>query len=399
MGMNGTMPTGWPSLKAARTLLALLLPLATAGGSAQAQVPRPAGDPSLDPLSPRAGEFLDTDLAALRRKAEVALAAGDPRSAAAAYLALLQRDIRDPDALYALAGCYGRMGDAPKAAKFLVKAVEAGLEDAGRARRDPAFDRVRDKAPFALALDAAEARGRALDLGRGEVVWVEAAARFPFLVKAPGAPGEGALPVVIALHGYASRPESMTALWDAVPGARFVMAAPQAPYLVAGGRRAAFSWTPAGPGVTPEEEGRGWTAAEGRVAAAAREAARRHGAGKVFLMGFSQGAGLALSVAVRNPALAAGVLCFGGRFPAERLDRAAAERAGGLRVLVAHGTRDAVVPPAEGERMWSALKGRGCDATLLWFDGGHEITGEAWRAALEWMGALPAGGPPPSGLQ
>ncbi len=380
-------PPAPPAIRTAVILSLLALAVAVpADRSFAGTGPPPAADRSTDPLSPEAGDFLDADTGALRGRAEAAYAAGDMKGAAGAYLELLKHDHFDAAALYNLACCYGRMGDAARAARFLLKAVEAGFEDMGRVRKDPDFSAVRRAAPFALAVDAIAVRLREREEQWGETLFVDAPAPVACRVRTPER-SEGAKPptLLVALHGFASRPETLTPLWNALEKPAFIFAAPRGPFALPGRARPVFSWRAPLPDDTREDNLRALEMADRYITALVRDLKRRYGAGEVYLMGFSQGAFYAYGSGLRHPDLLTGLLCFGGRFPQDLLDGAALKAASSMRVLIAHGVKDAAVNPAEGERALEVLGKHGYDATMVRFDGGHEVPDAVFRQAAEWM--------------
>lgn len=95
------------------------------------------------------------------------------------------------------------------------------------------------------------------------------------------------------------------------------------------------------------------------------------------LLGFSQGAAMALDLATGSTDLAlAGVIgCSGYPHPdweplANSLSGAGQ---GPLRVLLTHGRQDAVVPYAASEEVRRRLQSSGCAVNLIGFAGGHTI--------------------------
>jgi len=355
--------------------------------------PPPVLDPALDPLSKEAGNFLDADLAALRGKAEAAYAAGDMKGAAGAYLELLLHDNLDATALYNLACCYGRLGEAAKAARFLVKAVEVGFEDIGLARQDPDFNLVRSAPVFGLAVDAVAARLRDREAHWGETLLLDAPAPFACRVKIPPDLEKLRSPtLLVALHGFASRPETLSPLWDALEKPSFVFAAPQAPFALPGRTRPVFSWRAPIPDDTRKENLRALDYTERYLLAVIRELKQRYGAGKIFLMGFSQGAFFTYGVGLRHPELLAGLLCFSGRLPQDLLDEPILKAGASLPIFIAHGVQDTAVRPSEGERALTLLKEHGYGVTMVRFEGGHEVPDAVFRQAVEWM--APVAGTP-----
>lgn len=110
---------------------------------------------------------------------------------------------------------------------------------------------------------------------------------------------------------------------------------------------------------------------------------------RVVLLGFSDGAGYALSLGVANPQLFSAVIALSpGIFVApDRSDRR-------QRVFVAHGRSDHVLSFANtSETIVRELRGEGVDLRFRPFAGDHQIDPEALREGLEF--ALGLQGPPP----
>ena len=106
----------------------------------------------------------------------------------------------------------------------------------------------------------------------------------------------------------------------------------------------------------------------------------------VYLLGFSQGAALALITALTEPGEIAGVLCFSGRFPSEFLNSLPSEASAlETRFWVSHGREDAAIPIAYG-RAVNALLGR-FEVSHIYreFQAGHEITQPMIGEAKRWL--------------
>src|SRR5207244_809793 len=76
---------------------------------------------------------------------------------------------------------------------------------------------------------------------------------------------------------------------------------------------------------------------------------------RVYLVGFSQGAVMALACALSEPQRFAGIVAMSGWIPDLGAKRAPAEAMPGLPVLVLHGTRDPILPVANGRAVRDLL--------------------------------------------
>ena len=99
-----------------------------------------------------------------------------------------------------------------------------------------------------------------------------------------------------------------------------------------------------------------------------------HYAGKpVVLGGFSQGAMLALDVALHRASPLAGVVQLSGTLIAEPEWTPLLPRMAGVPVFMAHGRRDPLLPFAIAELLRDRLIAAGANVEWHAFDGGHEI--------------------------
>jgi phospholipase/carboxylesterase len=118
------------------------------------------------------------------------------------------------------------------------------------------------------------------------------------------------------------------------------------------------------------------------------EAVEAYGAdgARVFLMGFSQGAIMSLSVALTEPALVAGVAAMSGRLLPEVLPLLAPPEAlRGLPILLQHGTADQVLPIHHGRTARDRLAALPLDLTYREYAMGHQVSEESLADAAAWL--------------
>ncbi|MFP4302395.1 MAG: alpha/beta hydrolase [Spirochaetaceae bacterium] len=118
------------------------------------------------------------------------------------------------------------------------------------------------------------------------------------------------------------------------------------------------------------------------------ELAEAHGVAweETLLGGFSQGAMVAVEVALRAPTPPKGLLLFSGSLIAEKRWSVSAEelsRAGGRRgrFFQSHGKSDQILPFEEGRALFELLRSAGWEGSFVGFRGGHEIPPEVAREA------------------
>ncbi len=109
----------------------------------------------------------------------------------------------------------------------------------------------------------------------------------------------------------------------------------------------------------------------------------------VYLMGFSQGAVMALLTALTAPEDVQGAVCFSGRFPVEFLDRIAPEeRLRRTQLWVAHGRGDTMLSITYGRDVLDLLVRTKTPHRYEEFAGGHEIPVLVQQAAHTWLHRL-----------
>lgn len=202
--------------------------------------------------------------------------------------------------------------------------------------------------------------------------------------------GRGEGPLVVLLHGFGASGDDLVPLWRVMDVPREV--------------RWAF---PAGPLELPSMgygmESRAWwridlaalersiqsgrardlsgdhppglPEARAKVVAMLDALERELAPSAMVLGGFSQGAMLALDVALHTDRPLAGLVLMSGTLLAQDawVPRMPLRR--GLRVVQSHGEADALLSFAHAERLRDHLVGAGLDLTWVPFRGGHEIPG------------------------
>lgn len=192
---------------------------------------------------------------------------------------------------------------------------------------------------------------------------------------APG--GEG--PVLLMLHGTGGDEREMVELGRRLaPRARLI--APRG-RVSEGGMARFFSREPSDPFRFPDLRERTAELAEFVDGALAdRDLTGR----PVVAVGYSNGANAATSLLLHHPGVLSGAALLRGMLPApapEGLDLS------GVRVLVAAGREDVLIPPPAVERLLAALRAAGADVTERWEPGGHGLTQDDLVAAASWLGA------------
>lgn len=113
---------------------------------------------------------------------------------------------------------------------------------------------------------------------------------------------------------------------------------------------------------------------------------RRSNPTRLVLAGFSQGAGIAGDIAAEEPRVTA----LASLSPCGFWLRSQLPKRTGLRVLLAHGSRDGVCPVNESRSLAAVLKEAHVPVQYLEFDGQHAIPVEVVRALVTFTTAPPS---------
>ncbi len=195
-------------------------------------------------------------------------------------------------------------------------------------------------------------------------------------------------PLLLLLHGVGSNERDLMGLAPWLDG-RFFVASARAPitlgYDAYGWFR--FEFTPNGPVVMDPAE------AESSFRLILRfmgELIEAYGVdpNRTYLVGFSQGTIMSLSIALTHPDKVAGVVAMSGRFPdAIRPQIAPPEKLRGLPILLQHGTEDPVLPIHYGRAAREALDGLPVRLDYHEYRMGHHVTQESLADVSAWLTA------------
>ncbi len=362
-------------------------------------VPRKAGEkakaPGFDPASVRVEDVLMQSPDSVLSEAIKAYNEKDYARSASAYLVYISHNNSDAIALYNLACCFGLMGDSARAAAFLMASWDKGYRDTEHILRDPDFDPVRESSAFKNAVKKMEKEALVSSEGKN-MVYILAGTLLPCYVVVPeDYDAEERYPLVIGLHGYGSNYERFSDLFqrpyktDTSKKSMkigFIYAAPCAPYPMAVGSEPGYSWTIRQEGLDEKTI----KLDADYISSLALELLKSFNVdtNRVYLLGFSQGASMAYNIGLNRPERFKGVIAFGGWMDTVLVSGEALKKAGakGMRVFIAHGKDDRVVPLEASQNAYKRLKDAGLDVQLNQFEGGHEVPMETLEFAMEWMG-------------
>jgi phospholipase/carboxylesterase len=192
----------------------------------------------------------------------------------------------------------------------------------------------------------------------------------------------------VLLHGIGADEEDLLPLAQFLDP-RFVVVSARAPQEAEpmGFRWYAIDWAATPPRSDPVEI----VASRDLLARFLEEATAAHGTdpSRVFLLGFSQGAIMALALLLARPDLVRGVVAHSGRLVRLPGPDPTPEALSRAEVLVLHGVQDEVIPVAQGHKAYEVLSPLlGARVAYRAFDAlGHGISEESLGEAARWLTA------------
>jgi predicted esterase len=336
-------------------------------------------------LDPTAGNSLDFPLDSVSRAANSAYQAARYNEAARLYLTALEHDVTNSGDIYNLACCYGLLKQDSLAALYLRRAFRAGFDDLEHVKWDPDFDSVRAKPAFAAVVDSLTTQADSTRLKAGVQIDIEATCVIPVYVRLPASyDSTRAYPLVIGLHGYGASPKSFARLYERAGNPELIFVCLQAPYAFGAGRDLGYSWSTWNRDDSTVD-GRSASLSSDYIANAARRLSARFKTGGTWLLGFSQGCGMAYRTGISHHDLFKGILCFGGGLDTMNFVPADYAAARALKVFASHGKEDRVVNYKYGTTTRDFLKRHGFNVTFVDFKGGHTVPEEPLKQAMKWM--------------
>jgi phospholipase/carboxylesterase len=209
-----------------------------------------------------------------------------------------------------------------------------------------------------------------------------------YLTRPPKMEPEGKPPLLLQLHGIGSNEHDLFSFADRLDP-RFRVLSLRAPLTLATGGFAWFEvrFRPEGNVANVEQ----LAAARERLLHFIEEAVAAYDADpeRVYLVGFSQGAIMSLTLALTSPAVVAGVVAMSGRIPTEAFEAfqwsAPDDDLAGLPILLIHGTRDAVIRVQHAHSARNLLEKLPVALTYHEYDMAHEVTPRSLALAVAWL--------------
>lgn len=210
---------------------------------------------------------------------------------------------------------------------------------------------------------------------------------FDLHVPARTQSSHGKAPALVLIHGVGSNERDLVGLTSAFDG-RLDVHSLRAP-LVRGPESFAWFSVTFGP-QGPIHDAAEAEAARKKIVATVRALREDPAidASRIYLLGFSQGAILSLSVAYTEPTLVAGVVAISGRTLQEIAAGVRGTRiANGPSVLLMHGLEDNKLPYAHAQASEQVLKSAGLPYDFKAYPVGHTISAAMRDDIATWLSA------------
>lgn len=199
--------------------------------------------------------------------------------------------------------------------------------------------------------------------------------------------GEGSHPTILALHGRGANAMDLLGLAPHVCGGAFRFICPQAPLEVAlGPSMTGYAWFPMSLG--GEIDTAAFLSARDRLRTFLDQCADRYavGGGKLVLLGFSQGGGMAYSLGLSDPDRFAGMCVLSSWLREGTLDAlGVSDGVDSLQTLVQHGARDELIELARAKHSITLLEKLHVPVDYREYDMGHEITSRSLADLSAWL--------------
>jgi len=302
------------------------------------------------------------------------------------YLAYLTISPEDASTWYNLSCCYGLLGKAEYAAKYLKIAYKKGFTDLAHVERDTDFGKVKADKAFVNAVDSLRTWNERKTKYMGKMEYFPSQHYLPYRIHIPqNYNSEKPATLLIGLHGYGDKAYNFAWLWRHIEDSNIIFVVPEAPYPFVEGETAAYSWSPHVERGS-EVEMQAYKFTERYILELAQNIATQYKIDQTWLMGFSQGCYIGYMITLKNPERFAGFLACGGGLINEVFSEEELKNANTVKVIISHGKEDKVIRFEEATKAYETLSKYGYDLTLHEFDGAHRVSEEGMKLMSKKMG-------------
>ena len=195
--------------------------------------------------------------------------------------------------------------------------------------------------------------------------------------RAPRKPGPGKPPLLVLLHGHGADEKDLLPMIVRLDP-RLAIASLRAPFQI---RDGSYSWLNGNTEADLDDARRTVLECIDQIVTTTNA-----DAGRVYVAGFSQGAMLALAIALTEPQKIAGAAVLSGRLaPAIRDRHAPQDLLRGFPILVTHGTEDRQIPIRSARDIRQTLRPLSINLEYHEFDIGHSISDQTVSVLDLWL--------------
>lgn len=220
--------------------------------------------------------------------------------------------------------------------------------------------------------------------GRATIAPLDTTLTLKYVVRPPKVRKADA-PLLLLLHGVGSNERDLFSFAGALDPHYWVVSA-RAPFTISEG---SYKWyTVDFSSGKPRIDSLQAVQSFRKLSSFIHELRQRYTAGnaKIYVVGFSQGAIMSLSLGLIEPHRLEGIALLSGRVP-EHVKPTAAGKTHypNLKALIVHGRQDSVLPVQYGRQSKLLLDGLGVKTEYHEIEAGHQITVETLRFLNTWL--------------
>jgi len=223
-----------------------------------------------------------------------------------------------------------------------------------------------------------------------KTVWIESKSLLPVTILEPTSQQPSGT-LVMMFHGWGSSAERFTAAAGAYLEAGHLVAVPESTYAFESDGSLGYDWAL----YYRQDLDLGLRAFRllitSQIADMLSALKQQHTFDRVYLMGFSQGAVVALLAGFAQPGEVDGVISFGLPAFEESWFDEAPELTQGIvhedrpRVMLLHGKADQRAPADFSSRAQRFFESKDTDVTLVFYEGGHTLAEEPLNQSAAWI--------------
>ncbi len=220
-----------------------------------------------------------------------------------------------------------------------------------------------------------------------ETFWQETKALVPIqIILPPDYVAEEHRSMVMVLHGYANSAEKFQGPAEQLAAAGFVAVLPESPYAFVSEWGLGYDWTLYNKGDSPLRERARRLMVTESLPAVVSKVKQRYAIDDVYVLGFSQGARVAVQTCIYASELINGAITFGlSEYNAAWFEKSALGSARRIPFLLLHGEQDEWAAVAISERARDHLSGEGFEVILRLFRGGHAVPSDELDYVAQWI--------------